>query len=350
MTRTNWETDRGGTLPEMLARARCGRRYVYSRWSWLALSVLTAGCAGGGGVNSTPPLVGTPSPSTPTLPPAPPEPVPPFPGSSPSTFFLTDEVSATAEVRIERGNGTASVTGVERLTDVLAPNRNIISVEYRGPDSYFVETNGFGGSGFLPIEREDSSPPFDTYRSQDKGGYVDILQVAKKGVGITLTYMSFGSYGFLTTGDANNELTLSFLAIGSRTPSSQMPTTGTARFSGIVDGLWIDGASSRRLYGSSATLTADFAAGRVTSVLALTGRENPFGDFQSAPATSLGTFTGTGAISAAGFAGNYGSSNGYSGPFSGHFYGPGAEEYGLAFSLSGGANQSAFGIAAGKRD
>lgn len=175
-------------------------------------------------------------------------------------------------------------------------------------------------------------------------------RLPKKGAGITLTYMSFGSYGFLTTGGTNSELTLSFLAIGSRTPASQMPTTGTARFSGIVDGLWVDGATSRRLYGSTATLTADFAAGRVTSVLALTGRDNPFGDFQSAPATSLGTFTGTGTISAAGFAGSYGAAGGYSGPFSGHFYGPGAEEYGLGFSLTGGANQTAIGVAVGKRD
>lgn len=334
----------------------CGaRRPAYGRSSWLALSVLVAGCGGGdggGGINSTPPPVGTPSTPTPTTPAPAPSPSPgavsPFPGASPSTF-LTDEVTAAAAVRVERENGTYRVTGVERLNTVSTPNRGIITVAYRGPDSYFVETNGFGGSGFLPVEREDSSPLFDTYRSQDKGGYIDILQVAKKGTGITLTYMSFGSYGFLRTG-ANSELTLSFLAIGSRTPASQIPTTGTARFSGIVDGLWVDGATSRRLYGSTATLTADFAAGRVTSVLALTGRDNPFGNFQSAPATSLGTFTGTGTISTAGFAGSYGAAGGYSGPFSGHFYGPGAEEFGLGFSLTGNANQTAIGVAAGKRD
>lgn len=329
-----------------MAQTHHGRRSAWSPWGWLALPLLTAGCGGGGGgdLTSTPPTV-TPSPS-----PSPPQPVPPFPGTPPASFFLTDEVTATAAVRVERGNGTARVTGVERLTDVLAPNRSHVSVEYRGPDSYAIEMNGFGGPSFLPVEREDSSPIFDTYRSQDKGGYVDILQVAKKGAGITLTYMSFGSYGFLNISGASSELALSFLAIGSRTPASQMPTTGSARFSGIVDGLWVDGATTRRLYGSTATLTADFAAGRVTSVLALTGRDNPFGDFQSAPATSLGTFTGTGTIDASGFAGNYGASNGYSGPFSGHFYGPAAEEHGLTFRLSGGADKTVFGVAVGKRD
>lgn len=341
MARTQYDTDPARhSGPSWRAQ-----RHSCSRWRWLVLSMLTAGC-GSGGINSAPPpIVGTPTPPS-----APPASVSPFPGSSPSTYFLTDEVTAAAAVQIDRSNGTARVTGVERLTNVLTPNRSHISVGYLGPDSYYVETNGFGGSGFLPVEREDSSPLFDTYRSKDKGGYVDILQVAKKGTGITLTYMSFGSYGFLTTSGANSELTLSFLAIGSRTPASQMPTTGTARFSGIVDGLWGDGATSRRLYGSTATLTADFVAGRVTSILALAGRDNPFGDFQSAPTTSLGTFTGTATISAGGFAGSYDASNGYSGPFSGHFYGPGAEEYGLGFSLSGGTNQTAIGVAVGKRD
>jgi hypothetical protein len=143
---------------------------------------------------------------------------------------------------------------------------------------------------------------------------------------------------------------VSFLAIGSKTAASDIPTSGSASYSGIVDGLWHDGETVRRLYGSEARLQVNFATGQLASTLDLVGRGNPFGDFMNSPSAALGTFAGTGTIANGFFSGQYIPTNGYSGEFGGTFFGPAAAEFGLTFGLRNNKGGSAAGSAVGKRD
>jgi hypothetical protein len=198
---------------------------------------------------------------------------------------------------------------------------------------------------FALVDLEGSSSEFDVFINSA----LYSLELARTDVGISLTYSTFGSLTHLTTCPLGCSADISFLTIGSRTPAGQMPTTGSATFIGIADGLWVDGAATRRLYGSPATLTANFGTGQLTSILELRGHSDPFGNFAAAPTTVLGTFTGTGTISGATFSGIYGATAGYSGPFAGNFYGPVANEYGLSFGLTGGPGQSVVGVAVGKQ-
>jgi hypothetical protein len=311
----------------------------------LALATILAACGSGGGegvgFNPPPPLSPTPSP-TPT-----PVSVAPFRNGSTPTFYSTNHVAAAARVGVEPvAGGKSRVISLDQLRHL--GGAGIGNFEYRGSNSYAVEFAGFGGPVFLPADQAPSSGPFDSFRTTSGAGHYANLELARPGAGIALTYATFGNV--IESFGSSTDAEVVFFAVGSPTPRAQAPTTGSATFTGIADGLWVDGATTRRLYGSSATLTADFAAGQVTSRLDLRGHGDPFGAFQAAPTTTLGTFSGTGTIASSGFySGGYAPAGGYSGSFQGTFYGPAAEEFGLGFQLTGSPGQSAIGVAVGKK-
>jgi hypothetical protein len=131
-----------------------------------------------------------------------------------------------------------------------------------------------------------------------------------------------------------------------------MPKIGSASFNGFVDGLWSDGTTTRRLYGSTAALTANFATGSLLTTLTLIGRDDTFGNFLDSAPVPLGTFTGSGLIAGGtnGFDGTLIGPNGWAGGFYGGFNGPGASEYGYIFGLAGANDAAAAGVAVGKRN
>ncbi len=332
-------------VPSSQARSSCLPILVA-----LASALALAGCGGGGSgasLSSTP----GPAPVTPPTPPQTPPPPPtatvsPFPSASPPTYYTT--VHATVNAKVTTGpspNGTQKVTGLTNTTFVGMPSLG--NIEYRATDTYLVEFYGMGGLRFDPDEKVASSDVYEQFHDFAWDPYFGNLQLARRDRGIQFTYLTFGSV--FEGIDSPTHGALTFFAAGSETPVSMMPQTGSASYSGIADGLWIDGGVTRRLYGSTATLTANFGTGQVTSSLNLRGLSDPFGDFTAGQATPLGLFTGTASISGAGFAGNYAASAGYSGPFTGRFSGPAAEEYGLAFRLNGGTNQTVVGMAVGKK-
>jgi len=311
----------------------------------LALATILSACggSGGGGVGFTPPPPVSPAPTpTPT-----PVSVPPFPNGSTPTFYSTSHASAVAKVRVEEvGGGKLRVVGVDEIS-ALGGN-GIGNLEYRGPDRYAVEFGGWGGPDWKPGDKIDSPGSFDVFRAVYSLPYFANLEIARPGRGVALTYTTFGNVvdGYYTA----SPVEIVYFAAGSITPQSEVPKTGSATFEGIADGLWIDGAKTFRLYGSPASLTADFGSGRVTSRLELRGHADAFGNFEAAPTTVLGTFTGTGQIfSSANYSGVYEPAAGYSGTFGGYFHGPAANEFGLSFQLKGSPGQSVIGAAVGKR-
>lgn len=321
----------------------------------VALGLTSAACGGGG---ERPGSAGPPAPAP--APPAPPPPPPPAPEVRPFASRAGDEYSAVGTVIVSKVSYTTDDQNRPKLTSIDPPHfigipgEEGIGITYLGPNSYVFNFNGFGGPGFGPQSLHDSTAEFDRYVMPVSDGFTSILELAKPGVGVDLTYASFGNLTETLSGSSSSsDAFITYFAVGSVTPEAQVPTTGSASYSGIADGLWFDGGTIRRLYGSSASLSANFATGAITSTLVLRGHDNALGDFTSGPTTSLGTFTGTGRISewsSAHFDGSYAPSAGYSGGFAGNFYGPSAEEYGLSFQLTGPEGSSAFGVAVGAED
>lgn len=310
---------------------------------------LLAACGGAGGqVASAPrPPAGVPAPAPAPSPGPAPAPAPSlvaeFPSASTPTYYSTSHVSSPVDAKLERfTDGTARVEAVAASTFDGTPSLG--NFEYRGKDSYAVEFYGFGGPSFPASSKLASTAEFERFRTALQGGHFANLNLARLGAaGLDFTYSSLGNV--LQSIDRPDHVEITFFALGSTTPASQMPRTGKANYSGIADGLWLDGPVTRRLYGSTAQLEADFARGELTSTLELRGRDDAFGNFGQAPSTLFGLFTGTAAISGSHFQGNYARTGGYAGTFSGQFFGPSAQEAGWAFRLTGAAGQTAFGAA-----
>jgi hypothetical protein len=177
--------------------------------------------------------------------------------------------------------------------------------------------------------------------------------VSKPGVGIDLTYTRFGNYTWYDPNSASglgSSGYISFLALG--VPTVDLPKTGSANFNGFVDGLWSQDGTTRRLYGSTATLSIDFGTSQLLATLNLSGRDNPFGDFLNSPSVPLGTFSGSGSLKSGMnyFSGMFEGPTGWAGSFQGGFNGPSASEYGYVFGLEGSNGATASGVAVGKRN
>lgn len=328
-------------------------------WTAALAAALLAGCASGGGGVSLAPVAAPPAPP-PAPPPSPPPSPPPtpsppgstFPGIAGSSFGgPSARIVAGAEVTIDASR-RVTIVEIANARPARSGLENMI-VTYLGPDSYALECCGFGGPSFT-AENLVSPPASDIrqWRNPADLQYADNLELARTGEGMVLTYTGFGNVTSLSDlGAATPEAVIDFFAVGEGTRESGMPRTGTARYSGTADGLWIDGNTTRRLWGSKASFEMDFGAGTATTRLELVGRGDAFGDFRNAPSTPLGNFSGTGRISIgpmlSRFNGDFAAAAGYTGGFDGYFFGPGAEEVGMSFQLRGGPGQLVTGAAAG---
>jgi hypothetical protein len=163
---------------------------------------------------------------------------------------------------------------------------------------------------------------------------------------IQLSYVSFaditatlvGNYDFSSTGYPAEH----FLVFG--IPAIQVPTTGSATYSGVVYGAGNDPAlsSANITLGGTGQVNANFAAGTVSTTLTINA--TPVG---SGVAQSLGSFTYAGAISGGNFTGSLAIANTTNGTLFGSFYGPNAAEVGAAFNLSVPGNATGQGNFAG---
>ncbi len=120
-----------------------------------------------------------------------------------------------------------------------------------------------------------------------------------------------------------------YLVYGFKTDKASMPTSGTASYATLLDGTYFDPSRSYDIDGTG-SLTANFGTGGLTFSAVATGTP------QSGPALAFGTLSGSGSIRAANssFTASGGNAT-YKIDMSGYFYGPGADEIGATFSLTG---------------
>lgn len=302
----------------------------------LATTALTA-CGGGGGGGGSGPTGGVV-----TAPSPPPLPTPPGPpaGSSASAVVwigpsagVTAGGGAVASRRLDNVASNISVVYDSQGTTSTADDR--YTVRY-GPDGYESTFSGFAASGDV----------YGTYRvaTQTSGG----LGAAFYVMDISNAFANSLDYVQMVSIERDVSATkaeLVYLTVGLQTPRASMPTTGTARFEGETRGLVSTAANN--LYGTTSDIemTANFATGALNGSTSnfrnhsLTGNNASLGNDPSF------TFTGSITSGTANFSGTAfakfdapiapGSGGpGLSGTVQGTFFGPNAEEVGLAYDLS----------------
>ncbi|MDY0264456.1 MAG: transferrin-binding protein-like solute binding protein [Sulfurospirillum cavolei] len=175
--------------------------------------------------------------------------------------------------------------------------------------------------------------------------------VAMKDSGSVPTYAATtmsenDSYNYLSWGTWSTELSASNKTVvdGSRwiagklTPTTSMPSSGTATYNGTVQGMSYESGALKTLNGTH-TMNANFASGTITGTMNV--------NYASSGASYATTNLNAVSISGNGFAGGLNGTDN-TGSIKGSFYGPAANEIGGTWALSK-TGSSAAGIFAGKK-
>jgi len=207
-----------------------------------------------------------------------------------------------------------------------------------GHDGYERGFSGFATSGDV----------YGTYRiaTQTVGGRGEAFYVLdiSNAFANSLDYVQMVSFEREVSA---TQAQLAYLTVGLQTPRGSMPTTGTARFEGETRGLI--STASNNLYGTTSDIqmTANFASGALSGSTSnfrnhsLTGNpadylgNDPNFTFTASIISGTANFSGaaTAPFNAAALGGG-GGGPGLSGTVQGTFFGPNADEVGLAYDLN----------------
>lgn len=286
----------------------------------IAVLALSA-CGGGGssgGVNSTPP----PGPATA------PTPATPLPLAA-TAFYPTIKGTLSYTGTLWRGQFDGGGTAV--LNEAGASGRGpAITFAYDAERGTYSLTNGTDAASFAAADQA-AATGYELNFAKDSGTISDKLtlfgnasaSVPAASAPISLSYMS---YGFWSHADSASQKTRNaYFIYGQPTGAiSTMPVTGTATYQASVNAYMLQYAyvpSQITNLTGSASFTADFGAGTVSTALNLSAFSHPF--------------NGTGTISGDQFSGTFSSASTIfnAGAFMGGFYGPAAQEMGYAFYI-----------------
>jgi len=288
----------------------------------LAACVLLAGCGGGGGVNSTP-----------TPPPPPPPPAPPLPLKMSATFdTATSVLSFNGLTRsYPDGNqqgGEATLNGLS-----VTGRSSLLTFSYDAASGSYTVQNKDGSASFGAGDRKADYAYTNIYSktavttTDELTLYGNARTDTVASTPVTLSYTSYGLWA--RTDSAANLTTRSYFLYGQSTGAANMPTTGTATYQMVASAQIFETnyvPSTLRAIGGSATLSANFGSGTVSTVLTLPG------------SGFTGIFNGSGSIGADQFNGTLTAMNPgavtTNGTFTGGFYGPGAKEAGYVFQIA----------------
>jgi hypothetical protein len=153
---------------------------------------------------------------------------------------------------------------------------------------------------------------------------------------VSLTYVDFGEWKRSSTASGTTSVNDTYLVWGTKTARGDLPLSGSATYSTIYDGNFVDRNGEHALDGTGG-VTANFGAGTLSYTANING----------VPVGAL-AFAGNGTINSrqVGFT-TINTTNGYTLSQYGNFYGPQAAEVGGLFHLSGGRNGNGQGAFAG---
>jgi hypothetical protein len=149
---------------------------------------------------------------------------------------------------------------------------------------------------------------------------------------IALTYVDYGQWRPTSTAGGTTSVNDTYLVWGSRTPNASIPRTGSAAYSTVVDGTFVNKDGAYAVNGSG-TFTANFLGSSINYSQTATGTKEvgtgtiTFGTMTGAGSINFrsGVFNGTGVADA----------EGYKMDLTGNFYGPAADEIGGLFRITG---------------
>ena len=166
---------------------------------------------------------------------------------------------------------------------------------------------------------------------------------------LVLTYTSFADLTTTETFQGKTYVGRYFIPFGIETTPSQMPTTGSANYSGIVYGEGsLNGGSYNNTLSGTSTLSANFATGAISATANITATNTT-----TNVATTFSPVTLSGAISGNSFnvaTAAPASATNIGGVAAGNFYGPAANEFGAAFALSQSGVAALNGVLVGKKN
>ena len=201
-------------------------------------------------------------------------------------------------------------------------------------DTYTIRDTGSltTKSSFGPGDISSSNATFTTYSK----GANETFRLLNKGAGnplIQLTYVQYGEWKRSSTSGGTTSVNDTYLVFGSKTPKAAIPRVGSASYSTVYDGNFVDKNGEHALNGTGG-MTAHWDTGMLDYTASING----------VPSGAL-AFAGSGSINFRN--GNFTtttSSSGYNFNQYGGFYGPNADEVGGLFRLwnRNGAGQGAF--------
>ena len=183
---------------------------------------------------------------------------------------------------------------------------------------------------FGPANLISSAGNFSTYGTPTNS--FRRLNLSPTNTLIKLQYADYGQWRRTSTANGTTSVNDTYLVWGSRTPNSSIPRTGSASYSTVVDGTFVnkDGAYS---VAGSGTFTANFTGASISYSQTAAGTKEA-----GSGSIDFGTMTGTGSINfRSGIFNGTGTadSQGYKMDLSGNFYGPAAQEIGGLFRITG---------------
>jgi hypothetical protein len=280
----------------------------------LALCML-AGCGGGGG--------GT-RPTPDSVPPA-------ADGSGRDLTTLPTPTALTVGSISRMDNGAGAYAPAVFFSN--APTVRI-SIPALGVDDTFAQADVVSTSVFNGVQ-------IQTLRRTGNGSARTLTYIVPSTGVSGLRFSSLGVWdrADLTTGIVNQTAAISF---GSRTLGSDVPTVGTASYSGFLVGSAVEVPGQQLSITALAVATADFGARNVAFSSASSAKTDRVTGVLTADAGYNVTGTLTWAAGSNTLGGTVNSANGKTGPATGAFYGPQAAEMGVTFALTGPAGAQPF--------
>jgi hypothetical protein len=158
----------------------------------------------------------------------------------------------------------------------------------------------------------------------------------------------YQSFGIWSTGNGTGSGTYGAISFGAATPGGSIPTAGTATYTGVTGGRYMDGHGQDWITSSFMTAAANFGTRSIDFTTRGT-QSSP--DLINSTANSNLDMSGTLRYSAAAnkITGSVSTVSGHTGTVTGQFYGPSAQEIGGTFSLTSGSLGAYAGAFGGKR-
>ena len=307
-------------------------KHIFIHCVAISIAALALASCGDGGYS--------PVASTPPPPPAPPPPPTfttwsaiPAPGSivvNGISQEVTYTASTTAVVTVSPFSGllattyTPTIDASRAITDIVIKNSNRTITFSKSAGDIFQRV---GNTSIITARNPSGSD----------------LAVA---VDPALQLWDYQSFGVWITGAGTGSGSAGAVSVGAQTAGSAIPTTGSATFTGLLGGTYLDPAGVEHLVGANLSVNANFAgrslalSSSMTTDLS-TGAVMPGLDLTGSLSYTAQSSTLMGTLSAA---------NGrLSGPGTGYFFGPAAQEIGGIFSLSATSGLERFGGGFGGR-